>query len=126
MPTITLLRKILLISILVFFIIRQTGSVSAGATTWVNHGPEGGNIYALVVDPVTPTTLYAGTTGGVFKSINGGQSWSALYPGLTNPIVRALAVAPTTPSTIYAGTAGNGVFAIQPVEYRRYVPVIGR
>jgi hypothetical protein len=35
---------------------------------------------ALAVDPMTPTTLYAGTGGfddeAVFKSTNGGISWS--------------------------------------------------
>jgi photosystem II stability/assembly factor-like uncharacterized protein len=61
---------------------------------------------ALAIDPLTPTTLYAGTSGGVFKSTDGGASWSA--SGLIN--VAALAIDPLTPTTLYAGTSNVGVF----------------
>jgi hypothetical protein len=61
---------------------------------------------ALAIDPLTPTTLYAGTSGGVFKSTNGGASWSA--SGLIN--VSALAIDPLTPTTLYAATSTSGVF----------------
>src|SRR5439155_13478532 len=66
-------------------------------------------VYALAIDPVTPTTLYAGTRGGVFKSTDGGVSWSAFNTGLTNLSVWALAIDPQRPATLYAGT-GSGVF----------------
>src|SRR5262249_52734241 len=55
------------------------------------------------------TTLYVGTNGsGVFKSTDGGSSWSAMNTGLPGgfPIITALAIAPTTPTTLYAVTAG--------------------
>src|SRR5262249_18190892 len=62
----------------------------------------------LAVDPLTPTTLYAGTSGsGVFKSIDGGGSWSAVNAGLTNPLVTALAIDPQSPSILYVGTNGG-------------------
>jgi photosystem II stability/assembly factor-like uncharacterized protein len=64
-----------------------------------------------VIDPATPTTLYAGAWGGgVFKSTNGGANWSAFNSGLTDTDVQALAIDPTTPTTLYAGTWGGGVF----------------
>ena len=53
---------------------------------------------------MTPTTLYAGTWGGVFKSTNGGGNWSAVNTGLTDTYVNALAIDPATPATLYAGT----------------------
>src|SRR6266850_2477863 len=62
-----------------------------------SHG--GVMVTALAIDPLTPTTLYAGTAGGVFKSMDGGASWSAI--GLIN--VSALAIDPLTPTTVYAG-----------------------
>src|SRR5574342_350033 len=31
--------------------------------SWNSHGPAGGSINTLVLDPVTPGTLYAGTDG---------------------------------------------------------------
>jgi len=65
-------------------------------------------ITAMVMDPRTPTTLYAGTWGrGVFKSTDGGGTWSALDGGLANAVVRTLAIDPQTPTTLYASIAGN-------------------
>ena len=50
---------------------------------WVSHGPEGGTVTALAVDSASPSTVYAGTFGGgVFKTTNGGGSWSAVNSGL--------------------------------------------
>jgi len=47
-------------------------------------------VYTVVIDPLTPTTLYAGTGvgrngyggGSVFKSTDGGETWSAASAGL--------------------------------------------
>lgn len=64
---------VLLIGMLVLLMsLVQPHTVSAGINVWTSNGPEGGRIYALAVDPQIPTTLYAGTYGGVFKSTNGG------------------------------------------------------
>ena len=83
----TALRRVLLIGLLILLSIGQTGSVSAGINVWTSHGPEGGQICALAIDPATPTTLYAGTYGGgVFKSTNGGGNWSAVNTGLTDTL----------------------------------------
>jgi photosystem II stability/assembly factor-like uncharacterized protein len=67
-------------------------------------------VSALAIDPTMPTTLYAGTLDGVFKSIDGGANWSI---GIINPTdihVVSLAIDPTVPTTIYAGTYSWGVF----------------
>ena len=70
---------------------------------------EGGPIFALAIDAATPTTLYAGTAIGVFKSTDGGRDWGLVNAGLTDTYVRALAIDALTPTTLYAGTHG-GVF----------------
>src|SRR5207249_2489162 len=76
----------------------------ARAGTWVSHGPEGGSILALAIDPTTPSTLYAATrSGGVFKSTDGGGSWTDVNMGLTNLDVHAVAVDPTNGNVVYAG-----------------------
>ena len=52
-----------------------TGSAPALAQTgtWVSHGPEGGSISAIAVDPRSPSRVYAGSLGaGVFLSTEGG------------------------------------------------------
>src|SRR5678815_1934026 len=55
-------------------------------------GPPAGTVKALAIDPSTPATVYAGTySGGVFKSTDGGASWSAINSGLSDPNVSALA-----------------------------------
>jgi hypothetical protein len=77
----------------------------------VNTGLTDTYVRALAIDPDIPTTIYAGTSGnGVFKSTNGGGTWTAVNTGLTNTYVYALAIDPDTPATIYAGTWNGGVF----------------
>jgi len=89
----------------------KAGVALAGANVWTTGGPEGGIVYRLAIDPVTPTTVYAGTYGaGVFKSVSGGESWTAANTDLTTTVVFALAIDPVTPATVYAGTRGGGVF----------------
>ena len=64
-------------------------------------GMDGGAINTLAMDPQTPATLYAGTWGGgVFKSLDGGASWSAVNSGLTATDVLTLAIDPQTPATL--------------------------
>src|SRR6266852_3350799 len=86
--------------------------VHAGNNIWTSLGPGDAFVNALAIDPRTSTTLYAGTNGGVFKSTDGGNTWSAVNTGLPALFVNALAIVPTTPTTLYAGTgiSGGGVF----------------
>jgi hypothetical protein len=76
--------------------------VSAGVNVWTTNGPEGGNVWALAIDPSKPATLYAGTNGGVFKSADSGRTWRSVLTGLIN--VSALAIDPSAPATLYAGS----------------------
>ena len=83
----------------------------SGQNVWTSNGPFAG-IHALAIDPTRPQTVYAGAGGspGMFKSTNGGDSWTTVNAGLTNTLVYALAIDPTSPQTIYVGTDGGGVF----------------
>ncbi len=74
------------------------------------HGPEGGPGTTVAVAPSAPETVYLGTGRGVFRSRNGGRSWSSagLVPhastdGSSVPGVTSLVVDTRTPSTVYAG-----------------------
>jgi len=84
-------------------------TAQAGINVWTSHGPSAG---ALAIDATTPGTLYAGNSGGVFKSTDGGNTWSVTNTGLPETsYVSALALDPTTPGTLYAGgDAISGVF----------------
>jgi uncharacterized repeat protein (TIGR01451 family) len=93
-------------------------SASAGENRWTTHGPGLANVAVLVAHPTVPATLYAGTEeGGVFKTTDGGNSWTAINTGLvslnagrTDLNITALAIDPKQPNTIYAGTADSGIF----------------
>src|SRR5205085_9368454 len=88
------------------------GSTSGVLGTWQSLGPGnvGGRTRALIVDPVTPNTMYAaGVAGGVWKSTNAGASWTPLNDFMANIAVTCLAFEPGNSSVIYAGT-GEGFF----------------
>jgi len=73
----------------------------------MNNGLAHLYILALAIDPRTPSTVYAGTEGGVYKTRNSGDSWEPINNGL-NGAVRTLAIDPQYLTTIYAG--GGGVY----------------
>ena len=49
----------------------------------INNGlPVYASVTALVVDPQTPSTIYVATSPpGLYKSIDGGNNWSATFNG---------------------------------------------
>ena len=80
--------------------------------SWHEVGPGniGGRTRAIVVDPTDPDTIYAGgVAGGVFKTTDGGQSWTPTSDDLVNIAIGSLVMDPTDPRTLYAGT-GEGFF----------------
>jgi hypothetical protein len=91
---------------------RATTESTTVFTPWQFLGPGniGGRTRALVFDPSNERTLYAGgISGGIWKSINGGESWTPIGDALANLDVSILVVDPSDPRTIYAGT-GEGYF----------------
>ena len=84
---------------------------AADTGSWAQLPLYGGGVTSLAIDPLTPTTVYAGTyRGGVFRSTDSGDDWTAVNSGLTSQDIRCLAIDPLTPTTLYAGTWGGGVF----------------
>ena len=74
-------------------------------------GPgQGGVIRSLVVVGATSTYWAAVEGGGIYKSTDGGASWSASHQGLGHKLVRGLAVAPAGTTVMYAVTNGGGGF----------------
>lgn len=83
---------------------------------WRDLGPDGANIVTLAVHPTDPQVIYAGGIGGVFRSTDGGASWSAANQGLSlRPLlstvveVTSLAIDRAHPATLYAGLNADGV-----------------
>ena len=75
----------------------------------VETGLTGRGARCLAVDSKDPDTLYVGTTDeGLFKSVDGGESWDGLS-GIEHPRVTAVAVSPTD-GAVYAGTEPSALF----------------
>jgi photosystem II stability/assembly factor-like uncharacterized protein len=83
----------------------------AGVNEWTTNGPEAGAILALAIDPLDPATVYAAAGyGTLFKTEDGGETWTAPSFDLIGLYVSDVAIDPLTPSTLYVGTGGSGVF----------------
>jgi photosystem II stability/assembly factor-like uncharacterized protein len=63
--------------------------------------------HAIAFDPSNSNVMYLGTDGGIFKSTNKGESWTALNNNLFITQFYYGAVAPTG-TTYYGGTQDNG------------------
>jgi photosystem II stability/assembly factor-like uncharacterized protein len=82
-------------------------SVDSGETwSFSGAGLENTVVFDLVVHP--NGTIFAATGAGVFRSGNGGLSWSAT--GLDAVPLSSLRIDPTELSTLYAGSLDGGVF----------------
>ncbi|MGI8656313.1 MAG: hypothetical protein ACR2LC_13990 [Pyrinomonadaceae bacterium] len=92
-----------------------------GGKTWAKtlYVNETTGVSSLVIDPTNPLILYAGmwqvqrfpwklesggTSGGIYRSIDGGGTWKKLTDGLPEGAVGriGLAVAPSNPRHVYA------------------------
>src|SRR5262249_28191693 len=84
-------------------------STDAGRT-WRTRGLKGIILESLAIDPASPSTLYvAAAADGVFKSTDGGDTWTQSNEGLASAVAASLIIDSAVPSTLYAGTPG-GVF----------------
>jgi len=90
----------------------QARNVYASFSSSVHGGgPPGGPISSVAVLASTPATVYVSTEfGGVFKSLDGGDSWATMESGLggINSVGRVV-IAPSSSSTLYVAT-DKGVF----------------
>lgn len=66
----------------------------------------------LSIDPQQPSTLYAASTRGVWKSRDSGKNWNSVNVGLTTLLVPQLAIDPQHSRRVFAGSFGGGVFTI--------------
>jgi len=67
---------------------------------------KGQPVHALAQAPSDSHILYAGTLEGVFRSSDGGATWTQISPPDSHEIheIESLAVDPGNPDTVYAGT----------------------
>ncbi len=81
-----------------------------GPTTWTStsYNPGNGRVNCVFADPSNNSTLYAGTpSAGVWRSTDGGNTWSTLFTDLPSMGVSGVAIDTTGTGTIYIAT-GDG------------------
>lgn len=77
---------------------------------YIALGPEAGRVNGVAVHPGNAAILYAASSsGGVFRSYNGGDSWFLWNSGITDPEISGLLVYPPNPSIIIVVTP-SGIF----------------
>jgi photosystem II stability/assembly factor-like uncharacterized protein len=65
----------------------------------------GGRVTAIAGVPGHPDTFYVGAAaGGVFKTTNGGNSWTAVFAKQPDASIGAIALAPSNPNVVWVGT----------------------
>ncbi len=93
--------------------VRPRSGVAAIAGQWTSIGPQpisgnpvsSGRIAALAVSPQNGNLVYAGAAdGGVWKTTDGGTTWTALTDTQPSLALGALAIDPQNSNIIYAGT----------------------
>ena len=81
---------------------------------WTSHGPSGGQVYEIAVDSTDTQVAYAAVgsgytnesyrPGGIFKSFDGGSSWTEIGPAETSFF--GVAVSRSDPGRVFASSNG--------------------
>ncbi|MBI2397124.1 MAG: hypothetical protein HYV17_04960, partial [Xanthomonadales bacterium] len=76
--------------------------ITAGNGSWTSNGPWGGGINNIQLHPGNPFALYVASTGGLFRTFDGGLSWSRSERGMIGSATRAFAIDSDAPAILYA------------------------
>jgi hypothetical protein len=88
-----------------------SNAIPLSGQTWTALGPApidvgfSGRLAGVAADPTDASVIYiAAAGGGVWKTTNGGGSWTPLTDNQATLFMGAITIAPSDPNTIYAGT----------------------
>ena len=105
----SLVSRLLLSSVVLFFL--DPAALARGDE---NGGPgiflQGGLITSLVADPSGGATLFAGTGRGLYRTVDGGATWTRESSALGDRSILSIALDPATPARVLAGTESAGLF----------------
>jgi photosystem II stability/assembly factor-like uncharacterized protein len=104
--------------------VRAQGVQAVSSTTgWVGLGPgsisnpayygtnSSGRVTAIAIDPTNSSTIYVGAAdGGVWKTLDGGATWTPLTDSQCSLAIGALAIDPVTPTIVYVGTGEANLY----------------
>lgn len=87
-------------------------TVGFGNSPNPNWSPAAGRIGAIAVHPTNPDVIYIGAgLGGVWKSMDRGDTWAPIADDQPSLSVSAIAIDPVAPETVYVGTGSGDLFA---------------
>src|SRR5690348_8816706 len=70
----------------------------AGNLVWTGTGPRAKSVKDIVRDPLNASRMWTASFGaGVYRSLDGGATWTPYRTGLVSTFVRCLAVQPRHP-----------------------------
>jgi len=88
---------------------QDLGPTSYNATSGYNPGV--GRVTAVAVDPIDNNIIIIGAnTGGVWKTIDGGQNWIPLHDNFVNLFVYSVAIDPLDPTVYYFGSNSGLIY----------------
>lgn len=64
-----------------------------------------GRVTSIAVDPIDVNTAYVGTAqGGLYRTLDGGTTWTPLLDGALSLAIGSVAIAPSDRTTVFVGT----------------------
>ncbi|MBK9017278.1 MAG: hypothetical protein IPM82_26265 [Saprospiraceae bacterium] len=79
---------------------------------WTVQGPGniGARVNTLAVNPQNENIIFAGfSSGGLWKTVNGGQDWSSVFDAQLWPSIGDVVLDPNNPQTVYVGTGDPNI-----------------
>ncbi len=95
--------------------VQQNSSFQRSVGSWQTQGPgnAGARINHIAVDPSDQRTIYIGYAGGgIYKTEDGGNSWSPIFDDYPILSIGCLAIDPADTDRIYAGTGDPNITGI--------------
>jgi photosystem II stability/assembly factor-like uncharacterized protein len=86
-----------------------------GLTAWTNgyngYNPGNGRVNAVAVDPTNSQIVFiASASGGIWKSIDGGQNWNTTFDQMQHLGVSAVVVHPDSSNVVFVGTGDRDAY----------------
>lgn len=87
---------------------QEVGPSPMNMLTWA-MGRVAGRVSALAVSPADEQVLYLGTaSGGLWKSVNGGGTWTSLFDAVGTQTIGSVALDPNDSNVVWVGTGEQG------------------
>lgn len=94
----------------IFALVAFACVAQAGINSWSARGPFGGMVTDLVIDPANPTIVYASARFALYKSTDGGATWTELTQNFGPNAIVNVVLDPTNSARLYVASLGGGVF----------------